>query len=85
MLNSGPLEFLVLKNESQEIHLVQQLFWVFVFHHLLWAFPFHQLNISIDAFTSDIAVERLGEVLFNTVPALRVAFLQILQKGNWLL
>ena len=80
MLNSGPLEFLVLKNESQEIHLVQQLFWVFVSHHLLWFFPFHQLNISIDAFTSDIAVEGLGEVPFNTVPACRAAFLQILQR-----
>ena len=75
----GPLEFLVLENESEEIYLIQ-LFWVFVFHHLLWFFHFHQLNISINAFTSDIAVEGLGEVPFNTVPAHRAAFLQTLQR-----
>ena len=71
----APLEFDVLKNESQKIRVVQ-IFRVFHhFHRILSLCPF---NISMDAFTSDIAVKSLGELLFNAVPALWVAFLQIL-------
>ena len=74
-----PLEFFVLRNESPEHHFVSTLE-AFVFHHFLWIFSLHQGNISIDAFTSHSAVERLAEDLFNAVPALWAAFLQILQK-----
>ena len=79
MSNMGPLEFRVLRNEFQQIRLLPFL-QVFVFHHFHWIFPLNLFNISIDSLTSDIAVERLGEVLFNAVPALGSAFLQILQE-----
>ena len=77
-----PLEFFVLRNESPEHHFVPTLE-AFVFHHFLWIFSLHQGNISIDAFTSHSAVERLAEDLFNAVPALWAAVLQILQEKIW--
>ena len=81
MLNMGPLELLVLRNEFQEIHPLPFL-QVLVFHHFHRVFPPDPSNISIDAFTGHIAVERLGEVRFNAVPALRGAFLEVLQEDN---
>ena len=81
MLNMGPPELLVLRNEFQEIHPLP-LLQVLVFHHFHRVFPPDPSNISIDAFTGYIAVERLCEVLFNAVPALRGAFLEVLQEDD---
>ena len=83
MLDVGPLEFFVLRNESHETHPAQFLP-IFAFHHFHRLFPLNPFNISIDAFASHIAVESLGGVGINAVPALRVAFLQFLQNGNLL-
>ena len=77
----APLELFVLKYESLEISLVE-LFQALSFHHLHWIFPLHLDNIGMDAFTSHIAVERLGEVRFNAVPAFRRALSQVLQEGD---
>ena len=77
----GLLEFPVLRYEFQEIHPLH-LLQVFVFHHFHWVFPPDPSNISIDAFTSHIAVERLGEVRFNAVPAFRRALSQVLQEDD---
>ena len=74
-----PLEFPVLKNESLEIHLVQFLNF-HPFHQFHQILPLHLYNISMDALTSCIAVECLARVLFNAVPALWAAFLQVLQQ-----
>ena len=73
----APLELFVLKNESLEISLVE-LIQALSFHHLHWIFPLHLDNIGMDAFTSHIAVEGFGKLLFDAVPALRTAFLQVL-------
>ena len=77
MSNMAPLELFVLKNESLEISLVE-LIQALSFHHLHWIFPLHLDNIGMDAFTGHIAVEGFDKLLFNAVPALRAAFLQVL-------
>ena len=84
MLKMGPLEFLVLRNEFQEIHLLLLPSSIsLAVRHFHWVFPLNPFNISIDAFTCNSAVEGLGKVIFNTVPAVRAAFLQVLQMGNF--
>ena len=77
MSNMAPLEFFVLENEFLEISL-EELFQVLSFYRLRWIFPLHLYNIGMDAFTSHIAVEGFGKLLFDAVPALRTAFLQVL-------
>ena len=73
----APLELFVLKYESLEISLVE-LIQALSFHHLHWIFPLHLDNIGMDAFTGHIAVEAFSKPLFNAVPALRAAILQLL-------
>ena len=73
----APLEFFVLEYESLEISLVE-LFQALSFHHLHWIFPLHLYNIGMDAIASHIAVESFVKLLFDAVPALWTAFLQVL-------
>ena len=79
MSDVAPLELFVLKNESLEIHLVQFLNFL-PFHQFHQILPLHLYYISMDTLTSCIAVECLARVLFNAVPPLWDAFLQVLQQ-----
>lgn len=83
MLDIVPLELFVFRKKPQEFFLVHHLalYAVLVrvsqFFHLL----INQLDISIDPFTSDVAVESLSEVLVNAVSAFWATCFQVLGNG----